>query len=327
MKGATCNFCGKSFRNRQAVRAHLKGCPDYRQMPKATVPSVGSTPGTSGLRDRNPHTQLTPDPGPARDRPRHPTPRIAAGASQKPNITELSRLTIQSVKDQVIDSWWSLNHTIPSEAKAQALVAIEQELSKLLVDQLPRSELVTIAEGIRDQFYQPVIQAQQRARNEEDRKRNQSRQRTILIAAGATHANRSLRQQQDLDGVSRLDLEQKVKRALEQEVDGSESEADVQARVDDLLERELKAIQQERREQARRPLIEHGIAYATRELDWEEDLDAWERSQIQRDVNQALGEEITGEESESDVEALADEILDQVLGETEEEDEEDEEED
>ena len=84
------------------------------------------------------------------------------------------------MKSKVIDSWWSLNHTIPSETKAQALVAIEQELSRLPVDQLPRSELVAIAEGIRDRIYRPVDQAQQRAREEEDRKRNHARQRTVL---------------------------------------------------------------------------------------------------------------------------------------------------
>ena len=103
------------------------------------------------------------------------------------------------MKKQVVDSWWSLNHTIPAETKAQALVAIEQELSRLPVDQLPRSELLAIAEGIRGRCYRPVIQAQQRARKEEDGRRNQARQRTILLAAGAAHATRTLRQQQDLD--------------------------------------------------------------------------------------------------------------------------------
>jgi hypothetical protein len=77
-------------------------------------------------------------------------------------------------------------HTIPSATKAQALVAIDQELSRLPVDQLPRTELVTIAEGIRDRIYRPVIQAQQRAREEEERQRQQAWQRTTLIAAGVT---------------------------------------------------------------------------------------------------------------------------------------------
>jgi hypothetical protein len=131
-----------------------------------------------------------------------------------------------------------------------------------------------------------------------------------------------LRQQQDLDGWTRLDLEQKVKRALEQEIDGSESEANLQARVDDLLTKQLEPIQRKRREQARQELIEHGTAYARRELAREDDLDASERLSIGRDVERDLEEEVTGEESEDDVEAIVDEILDEALGEAEDEDEE-----
>ncbi len=305
MNGATCNFCGRSFRNRQAVRAHLKGCPAYRQMPKATVPTVGSKRGTVGLRSGYPGTRPTSDPRPAEDSPRPHTPRTGASTGQKPsNTTGLGRLTIQSVKKQVIDSWWSLTHTIPSETKAQALVAIEQELSRLPVDQLPRSELVAIAEGVRDRFYQPVIQAQQRAQQEEERKRNQARQRTVLIASGVAHANGILRQQQDLDGWIRLDLELNVKRTLEQEIHGSESEADIQARIDDILAQQLQPIETKRREKARQRLIEHGRAYVRRELASEEDLDARERMSIERDVKRDLEEGVTGEESESDVEDL-----------------------
>ena len=102
------------------------------------------------------------------------------------------------MKKQVVDSWWSLNHTIPAETKAQALVAIEQKLSRLPVDQLPRSELLAIAEGIRDRCYRPVIQAQQRAREEEERRRHQTGQQTTLVAAGVTYANQAIRQQQHL---------------------------------------------------------------------------------------------------------------------------------
>jgi hypothetical protein len=94
---------------------------------------------------------------------------------------------IQSVKDKVIGSWWSAGHTIPSDTKAQALVAIDQESSRLPVDHLPRTELVAIAEGIRDRIYRPVIQAQQRAREEEERRRQQARQPTETDRAWGRH--------------------------------------------------------------------------------------------------------------------------------------------
>ena len=325
MKAATCHFCRRSFRNRQAVRAHLKSCASYRQLPKAGLPNVGSQPGTQGSRDRDPgigqNWEAIPDANP----PRSQTPRSAAGTGQKATLTGLARWTIQSVKDEVIGRWWSSGHTIPSETKTQALMALEQELSRLPVDQLPRSELVTIAEGIRDRYYRPAIQAQQRAREQDERKQNQARQRTTLIAAGTAQASRTLRQQPNLDGLTRcLDLEQKVKRALEQDLDGSESEAEVHAQVNQMIERELKPIQRETREKGRTRLIAHGVAYVKEALDGKEDLEAWERSQIARDVKQALNQEITGEESEDDVERRVDELLDERLPAADEEDEEDE---
>ncbi len=227
---------------------------------------------------------------------------------------------IQSVKDEVIGSWWSPGHTIPSETKAQALVAIDQDLSRLPTDQLPRAELVAIAEGIRDRIYRPVIQAQQRAREEEERMRRQARQRTTLIAAGVSHANQALRQRHDLDSWTRLDLEQKVKRALEQAIDGSESEADLQALIDHLLAQLLEPLARKRRQR----LIAHGVAYARLQLASEEGLDPRERLSIERDVKQDLEEGVTGEESEGDVEAFVDEVLDDLRGETEEADHEEE---
>jgi hypothetical protein len=231
---------------------------------------------------------------------------------------------IQSVKDKVIGSWCSPGHTIPSETKAQALVAIDQELSRLPVDQLPRTELVTIAEGIRDRIYRPIIQAQQRAREEEERRRQQARQRATLIAAGATYANQALRQQHDLESWTRLDLEQTVKRAVEQAVDGSESEADLRAVVDRLLAQLLEPLARKRRETARPRLIAHGVAYLRLQLAAEDDLDARERLSIERDLKQDLEDGVTGEESTGDVEAFVDEVLDDLRGETEEEDSEDE---
>jgi len=324
MNGATCHFCRRSFRNRQAVRAHLKSCAGYRQLPKAALPSVGSTPGTPGARETYPDVGPTWKPIPAANPPRSQTPRTAAGTGQKTTPTGLARWMMQSVKDEVIDKWRSLGYTIPSETKAQALIAIERELSTLPIDQLPRSELVTVAEAIRDRYYRPVMQAEQRAREQAERMQNQARQRTALIAAGIAHASRALRQQPTLDGLTRLDLEQKVKRALEQDIDGSECEADVLAQVTKTIERELKPLQKQTREKARQQLIAHGIAYAKGELDWKEDLEVWERSQIQRAVKQALHQEITGEESEDEVERGVDEILNGILPETDAEDDENE---
>jgi hypothetical protein len=323
MKVATCNFCRRSFRNTQAVRAHLKACPAYGRLPKAPLPRVGNKPRTVSAPDSDPGVR-----SPSEDvRPTPPRPqpaRIVAGTGQTANLSGLARWMIQSVKDEVIGSWWSPGHTITSEAKAEALVAIDQELARLPVDQLPRAELVTIAEGTRERIYRPVIQAQQRAREEEERRRQQARQRTTLIIAGVTHASQALRQRHDLASWTRLDLEQKVKRAIEQAIDGSESEVDMRALVDSLVAQHLEPLDKKRRETARPKLIAHGVAYLRLQLAAEDDLDERERLSIERDVKHDLEDGVTGEESTDDVETFVDEVLDELRGETEEEDAEDE---
>jgi hypothetical protein len=90
-------------------------------------------------------------------------------------------------------------------------------------------------------------------------------------------------------------------------------------------EEALKPIQKARRETVRREFITHGVEYAAQELAQEEDLTPWERASIGRDVKLALEDEITGTESERDVEALVDDVLDDVLGGAEDDEEGDEE--
>jgi hypothetical protein len=237
----------------------------------------------------------------------------------------LRRAAIQAVKREVLDSWWSLRHPVPAEIKAQALGAIERELSRLPVDELPRAELVTMAEGIRDRIYAPVLASQERVREEEKRQQAQALQRPLRMAAGSRHATRWLGQHPELDGRTRIELERRVRQALDRELDGSESDADVQARVERILEEALTPIQQARRDTVRRELIAHGIQYAAQELAQEEELTRWERASTGRDVKRALEDAITGTESERDVEALVDDVLDDVLGEREDDEEGDEE--
>jgi hypothetical protein len=239
------------------------------------------------------------------------------------DLREARRRTIQRTKDWVIGGYWSGDYRIPADAQAQALAEIEKELSKASLEDLPESELTTLAEGIRDRIYRPVIQAQDRAREEEARKLKQDQRRTDLIVSGVAYARQELRREEDLDGGTRWSIEQKVKEVLEQEIKGSESETDLRPLVDDILDQELEEAEEKRREQARPTLIRHGALYATRELARETDLDPRERWQIEAAVKEELEQELTGDESERDVEGLVDAFLDEELGEPEENHEDD----
>lgn len=378
MKGAKCYFCSESFRNKQAVRAHLKGCQAYRQrLPEGKMPIKGTEPEAAALGNVSARRRPTPRQASGGGRARRiqptETPELqdldepwdtpqrldlekperdrraqqqAEAAGHREQAREAARLRaeqeaeararreaaekeardqrrriLQRVKDRVVTGYWKLGYTIPSDAEAEALREIEKELSKPPVAELPESELVTLAEGIRGRIYGPVLQAQDRAREEEERRQQHARRRASLLEDGVSYASRELEKEQDLDGRARFGIRETVKRNLEQELAGSESQGDVRALVDETLDYEIAEAEEERRTKARPSLITQGATYARRELAKEQDLDACERLRIERTLKEELEREITGDETEKDVEALVEDILDEELGETEEEDE------
>jgi hypothetical protein len=227
--------------------------------------------------------------------------------------SERRRATIQRIKDRAITNWSAPGYLIPAEAKAQALKAVEAELGRLRVEELPEAELMTLAEGVRDRIYRPLMRAQDQAREEHERR---PRRRADLIETALAHANRTL-QQADLDTWSRFNLTQKITRALADEITGDESERDVRARVDTILSPELTAAGETRRKAAQSELIADGVAYAERELARETDLTVGERLRVARLVERELERAISGTESARDVRALVDQLLDDELGEAE----------
>ncbi len=106
-----------------------------------------------------------------------------------------------------------------------------------------------------------------------------------------------------------------MKEILEQEIEGNESDTDMRPLVNEILDQELEEAEEKRREQARPKLIAHGALYATRELARETDLESRERWQIEAAVKEELEQELTGDESEREVEDLVDAFLDEELGE------------
>jgi hypothetical protein len=139
------------------------------------------------------------------------------------------REIIQSVKQPVVEQW-----VAPifgrSDLKARALKDIERELTALPVEELPRAELVLIAEGIRDRLYREAVQAEQRSQE-------QAARRQRLIQHGCDYAGRELR------GVEGLSLTEvwKIERHVRDElaaVGGTETTERIEDWVDEILEAE-----------------------------------------------------------------------------------------
>ncbi len=83
------------------------------------------------------------------------------------------REIIQSVKHQVLEQWFAPILGRP-DLKARALQDIERELTALPVEELPRAELVLIAEGVRDCLYREALEAGQRSQERATRRQRHS---------------------------------------------------------------------------------------------------------------------------------------------------------
>lgn len=246
---ATCRFCGRSFGSSQSVRAHLKSCASYVRS-KGAVPRVPRLPrerdedlGDPGEREmdlvENPVTReldrMNRLIGAELERDLRESLERARGAGR--------RQIIQRVKDEVL-GWraWG-DAEIPAEVKARALQEIERELSALPVEELPRHELVQIAEGARDRVYRPAVQEREAARKREERAEEEARNRTerkrALIQRGVTYARRELAGAEGLHYADRLRIRSAVERRLQQEISGQESETQVRELVDLVLDEEL----------------------------------------------------------------------------------------
>ncbi len=139
------------------------------------------------------------------------------------------REIIQSVKHQVVEQWVApiVGRT---DLKVRALQDIERELTALPVEDLPRAELVLIAEGIRDRLYRAAVDAAQRSQE-------QATQRQRLIQHGCDYAGRELRQAEGIALTAVWKIEKRVRDELAA-VKGDETTSDIEEWVDDILEDE-----------------------------------------------------------------------------------------
>jgi hypothetical protein len=291
MNDAKCHFCNQAFRNRQAVRAHLRHCKTYRNRRPTSGRAVRRLPirraslGRALPEAEEPQAEFdaSEDIGAHPSRPEaqsHPHTgavelRALLAAQERRRQEEAAetrkqrrREVTQRVKDRVIGQWWSPRYTVPAETKARALMEIENVLSGLSVDELPEWELVQIAEGVREKHYGPVMRAQDDAQRREERRRLEEQEQA----------------QRDADQRARGELER------------------------------------QRAENRRSALLEYGVGGAREALQEVEDLDEPDRERVLQRVEAALAEELTGEESKRDVAALVNEVLDEELGEAEDDD-------
>ncbi len=144
-------------------------------------------------------------------------------------LRQRRREIIQSVKHQVMEQWFApiLGR---ADLKARALQDIERELNALPVEDLPRTELVLIAEGVRDRIYRTAMDAEHISQEREAR-----RQR--LIQHGSDYAARELREAEAIPLTDIWKIERRVREELAG-IEGDETAADIEDWVNEILDDE-----------------------------------------------------------------------------------------
>jgi len=136
------------------------------------------------------------------------------------------RSAIQQAKDTAT-RWDRLRPEVTEEALARALRGIEEELSRLPVEELPPDELVSIARGVAERAYRPFQEEHERVKR-----------RLGLVEYGITYAESELVR----DGVPWLDrseIKDAVRDKLEHVLGGDETQHDVRVLVDAAMDEEL----------------------------------------------------------------------------------------
>jgi len=153
---------------------------------------------------------------------------LEAKARQE-QVQSKRRALIQEVKSEVM-TWWGLSALADSELKTRILLEIEKALSPLPVQELPKAELIQIAEAARDRLYQGHRDLQEAQRRLAD-------QRQALLREGIAYVQRELRDVDGLGLLDRLSIETTVRERLAS-LRGDVTRAEVIECVEDILDEE-----------------------------------------------------------------------------------------
>lgn len=286
---AVCRFCDQEFSNPQAVRAHLRGCGAYKErgagavvsvaapvsMPKRQARKAGGTGGFSRAdqiqgevaasearlrlrhveaahRDFEQEEQRARDRELATQRVRRDEEQAARARVEREKVEATvrtgRRAIIQGIKAEVMRR--SVPYHVSSALQAGAVQAIEKDLSGLPVDELPRAELLQIAEAARDRAYQPAIEEQRKSQERDKRRSQESLERMGKMRKAREYVQSYLDREvrcsgleDEVDYFERRKIADRIKDSLEMEFedDSNPSAAVLRETVEDLVSEELAA--------------------------------------------------------------------------------------
>lgn len=280
---ATCRFCSQKFSNRQAVKAHLKGCSEYRSRPRNRQPEALSLTdhslGSDSLK------AILPEASSEADAPFDPVRQLGQRLA-----AERLRLQLREVED------------------AHAELDRKAEAKKREREREAREKAEAAQTAAREQL---LAQRQsETAQAEKVRREAAGRERQTRRREAIQNVKRQVVDWWLPDVTARSDLKARAFKEIETGLAPLPVE-DLPLRevvfiaegIRDRLYRETKNVEEQAQRFAnrRRELTAHGTAYAARELRAVEDLSIVDVWRIERRVKEDL-ESIAGTESKDEIE-------------------------
>jgi hypothetical protein len=166
--------------------------------------------------------------------------RIEAGARAQ------RRAVIQAIKAEIARR--PVSYSVTSRMQAEALQAIEKDLAGLAVEELPRSELLQIAEAARDRAYLPAIEEQRKSQEYEEEEQEKELDRQQKLRSARNYADSYLQRElkrsgldEELDWSERFAIVERVKHCLEMEFD-VQSLPELRQTVEELIADEIDSL-------------------------------------------------------------------------------------
>ena len=159
-----CNFCQREFKNTQAVKAHLRTCPNYPKSKHRTampVQPLGPSPSSSGSLHQD---SLAPtEPG----KTSNPfvsfveqTTNQFAGPDEATQRRQKREALLTGLCSDIVDRYRPVEGVVSQEMSATVKIGLLDELGILPIEDLSPTERSLRAEAIRNRVLAPYLRAQ-----------------------------------------------------------------------------------------------------------------------------------------------------------------------
>ena len=159
-----CSFCEREFKNPQAVKAHLRTCPNYQISKNATATRLQALGPSSSSSRSIPQDALAPD---ELVRPSDPFASFMeqlahqfAGPDEATRLKQRREAVLAGLCATLVDWYRPLEGVLTSEMAVAAKVALLDELGLLPIEDLSPTERSLRAEAIRNRVLAPYFRAQ-----------------------------------------------------------------------------------------------------------------------------------------------------------------------